>query len=80
MALGSDPTNWQSWPQGMNKTLTGVNITVIVVQWALFCVLPDSLEQVLGINEQQQEVFSLPASLEPSFPFTWGLPSTHASK
>ena len=26
--LGNDPTNWQSWPQGMNKILTGSNITV----------------------------------------------------
>lgn len=63
MALGSDPTNWQSWPQGMNKTLTGINITLIMVQWALFCVLLDSPEQFLWINDWAAAGSGLPPGL-----------------
>lgn len=64
MALGSDPTNWQSWPQGMNKTLAGINITLIMVQWALFCALLDNPEQFLWINDWAAAGRGLP----PGFP------------
>lgn len=60
--LGSDPTNWQSWPQGMNKILTGSNITVTAVQWALFCVL-GSPEQFPRINNWAAVGSVLPPSL-----------------
>lgn len=60
MAFGSDPTNWQSWPQGMNKILAGINITVIMVQWAVFCVFLDSPEQFLWINNWAEAGSVLP--------------------